>query len=96
MSSSVLRFLAKGILGRLLAYGALAAGFLLLYRGFQVGNVGTGIALGLGGGAAILTGMYLMVTSRREVPPLSPSEPSDPDKEEDGTGDPIDGSNQGA
>ena len=96
MGNSVLQFLVKGILGRLLAYGALSAGVLLLYRGFQVGNLGTGLPLGLGGGAVILIGMYLMVTGRRGEPPPAPLEPLGPDNEEDGTGDPINGSNQGA
>lgn len=84
---------AKGLLGRLLAYGALALGFLLLYRGFQAASPAAGVTLGLGGGAALLIGMYLMVTIRRAEPPMSPL---DANNEEDGTGDPIDGSNQSA
>ena len=99
MGNSVLQFVVKGLLGRFLAYGALATGFLLLYRGLQVGNLGTGVPLVLGGGTAILIGMYLMVTGRRGEPPTERSEPLDPlgpGSEEDGTGDPIDGSNQGA
>ncbi len=93
MGNSILQFIVKGLLGRLLAYGALAAGFLLLYRGFQAGNLGAGIAFGLGGGAVILIGMYLMVTVRRGEPPMAIS---DTGHEEDETGDPIDGRNQGA
>lgn len=97
MDKSLLRSVAKGLLGRLLAYGALVAGFLLLYRGFQAGNLGSGVPLGLGGGGVILIGMYLMVTGRREKPPTAPSDPDplDPNIEEDGTVDPIDGRNQG-
>jgi len=96
MGNSVLHFIAKGILGRLLAYGALGIGFLLLYWGFQVGNLGAAIILGLGGGATILIGMYLMVTVRRGEPPMTTLNPLGPGNEEDETGDPIDGSNQGA
>ncbi len=97
MNNPVLRFLVKGILGRLLAYGALAVGFLLLYRGFQAGDLGTGVPLGLGGGVVILIGMFFMMTVRRAEPPMAPSEngPLDPDNQEDGTGDPIDRSNKG-
>ena len=97
MNNPVLRFLVKGILGRLLAYGALAVGFLLLYRGFQAGDLGTGVPLGLGGGVVILIGMYLMVTVRGAEPPTAPSDTGsvDPDNEEDGTGDSIDRSNKG-
>ena len=97
MDKSLLRSVAKGLLGRLLAYGAFAAGFFLLYRGFQSGSLGSGVPLGLGGGAVILIGMFLMVTGRREQPPMAPSDPDqlDPNIEEDGIGDPIDGSNQG-
>jgi hypothetical protein len=97
MGNSVLRYLVKGILGRLLAYGALAAGFLLIYRGFQAGDLGTGVPLGLGGGVVILIGMYLMVTVRHAEPPMAPSDKGqlDPDNQEDSTGDPIDRSNKG-
>ena len=91
MGNPVFRYIAKGILGRLVAYGFLALGFLLLYQGFQSGSLGTGVPLGLVGGAAILMGMYLMVTGRRGEPPMITS---DPGNEEDEPGDPIDGSNQ--
>ena len=96
MGNPVFRYIAKGILGRLVAYGFLALGFLLLYQGFQSGSLGTGVPLGLVGGAAILMGMYLMVTGRRGEPPMITSDPSGPDDKEDDTVDPIDGSNQGA
>ena len=92
MGKSVLQSVAKGLLGRFLAYGALTLGLWLLYRGFQIGNLTAGVPLGLGGGAAILAGMYFMVTGRQEKSPMAPLDPSN---EEDGTGDPIDGSNQG-
>ena len=93
MGKSVLQSVAKGLLGRFLAYGALILGLWLLYRAFQIGNLTAGVPLGLAGGAVILAGMYLMVTGRRGEPPIAPSAPGN---EEDGKGDPINGSNQGA
>lgn len=98
MGTSVLQFIIKGILGRLVAYGALAAGFLLLYRAFQAGNLGAGVPLGAGGAAAILTGMYLMAVIKRREEPVAPPEldPLDPKIEEEQTGDPIHGRDQGA
>ncbi|PKB64703.1 MAG: hypothetical protein BZY80_01995 [SAR202 cluster bacterium Io17-Chloro-G2] len=95
MGKSLLQSVAKGLLGRFLAYGTLAAGFLLLYRGFQAGSLGAGVPFGLGGGAAILIGMYLMVSVRRGEPSMAPLESLDLDNEEDGAGDPFDRSNQG-
>jgi hypothetical protein len=57
----MLKALAKGLLGRLLAYAVLVLGFWLLYQGVLRPN----IPLAILGGALILGGMYLMVTARR-------------------------------
>ena len=84
MGRSILQSIAKGLLARFVGYGALALGFWLLYRGFQIGNLVPGIPLGLGGGAIILLGMYLMVSVRQ----------GNPSNQEDEIGDPIDRSNQ--
>ena len=98
MGDSVLRFMVKGILGRLVAFGALTAGLMQLYRGFQAGNLGTGVPLWLAGGAAILIGMYLMAVGKRGETPTAKSDqgPLDSGIEEDEAGDPIHGSNQGS
>ncbi len=57
----MLKSIGKGLLGRLLAYGVLAAGFWLLYQGFLRPNIPVGIL----GGLMIPAGMYLIVTARR-------------------------------
>lgn len=89
MGKSVLQIVVKGLLGRLLGYGLLALGFWLLYRGFQTGDAGTGVPLGVAGGIFILIGMYFMVTIGRRDPPVA----SNGLGKEDSTGDPIDRSN---
>ena len=81
----MLKHLAKGLLGRLLGYGAVAIGFWLLFRGFSE----SGVLQAIVGGAAVLGGMYLLVSSRRAGPSLRAAYiKSD---EEDDPSDPFDG-----
>ena len=94
MGKSVFRTIAKGLLGRLAAYGGLALGFWLLFQGFQSGNLRAGIPFGLAGGATILIGMYLMVAIRGLGSPVAPVSQGKSGNEEDGNGDPVTGSNQ--
>ena len=85
----MLRYLAKGLLGRLLGYGTLALGFWLLYRGFSVASIPSGFL----GGLLVLGGLYLMVSARRadlSVPVAYPDR-----DEEDNAGDSPDGSGEG-
>ena len=60
----MLTHLAKGLLGRLLGYGAVALGFWLLFRGFSE----AGFPLAILGGVTVLVGMYLLVSARRGGP----------------------------
>ncbi len=60
----MLKRLLKGLLGRLVSYLGLALGFWLLYQALLQSSLLRGIPLGLLGGAAILLGMYLLVTAR--------------------------------
>ncbi|MFQ6026992.1 MAG: hypothetical protein ACE5Q6_05820 [Dehalococcoidia bacterium] len=85
----MLEQLAKGLLGRLLGYGALLLGFWLLFQGFLRPN----IIMGILGGGTILGGMYLLVASRRSATSL-PKVDQEPSKE-DRPGDTIPGSDQG-
>ncbi len=57
----MVKYLAKGLLGRLLGYGFLSLGFWLLFRGFSADS----IPLAFLGGLLILGGMYMMVGARR-------------------------------
>ena len=84
----MLKHLAKGLLGRLLGYGALALGFWLLFRGFSE----AGFPLAIVGGVAVLGGMYLLVSTRRAGPflPAAYLEAN----EENNPSDPFDGSGE--
>ena len=84
----MLKYLAKGLLGRLLGYGILLLGFWLLFRGFS----DAGIPSALVGGLAVLGGMYLLVRSRRAGP--YPRAAYFEGAEEDDPGDPFDGSSE--
>jgi hypothetical protein len=83
--ANMIKALAKGLLGRLLAYAVLGLGFWLLYQGLLRPN----IPLAILGGAMILGGMYLMVTVRRiAVSPPTTDSTNDNDKE-DSSGDSL-------
>ncbi len=84
----MLKHLAKGLLGRMLGYGALALGVWLLFRGFSE----AGFPLAIVGGVAVLGGMYLLVSTRRAGPFL-PAAYLEGD-EEDNPSDPFDGSGE--
>ena len=84
----MLKHLAKGLLGRLLGYGALSLGFWLLFRGFSE----AGFLLAIGGGVAVLGGMYLLVSTRRAGP--FPRAADFEGNEEDDPSDPFDGSGE--
>ena len=81
--------IGKGLLGRLLSYGAMALGFWLLYLAFERSS----ILHGLAGGLSILGAMYLM-TAGRKMSPL-PASPETGEATEDEPGDTIDGSGKG-
>jgi hypothetical protein len=85
----MLEQLGKGLLGRLLSYGALALGFWLLYLAFDRSS----IELGALGGLIVLAAMYLMSLGRRGRPARRNSETGK--LAEDDPGDSIDGSSQG-
>ena len=90
---AILVTLVRGLLGRLLSYGALVLGFWLLFQGFSKASIPAGFL----GGAAILGGMYLMVVGRRSThhsngTGLAANTIGD---KEDGPGDSFDGSDQG-
>lgn len=57
----MVKTLFGGLLGRLAAYGVLALGFALLFRGFLLPSVFQAVL----GGGLVLGGMYLMVKARR-------------------------------
>ena len=84
-----MRGLAKGLLGRVLGYGALLLGFWLLFKGIIIPNY----VLAALGGAAILAGMYGLVISR-QVNLTSPAV-RDTDNKEESPGDTLDGGDQG-
>ena len=84
----MLKYLIKGLLGRLLGYGTVALGFWLLFAGFSE----AGFTLVVVGGFSILLGMYLMVVTRRSGP-LRPSVYPESD-EEDPSSDSFVGSGQ--
>ena len=85
LTASMLKALAKGLLGRLLAYAVLGLGFWLLFQGVLRSN----IPLAILGGAMILGGMYLMVTVRRIAapPPTTDSTSNKTNDKEDSPGD---------
>ena len=60
----MLRFLLKGVLGRVLGLALFGGGFLLLVKGF----VDSSIALAVLGGAMIPVGMWVMALARKEWP----------------------------
>ncbi len=81
-----------GLLGRLVSYLGLALGFWLLYQALLQSSLLYGIPLGLLGAAAILLGMYLLVTARHragEGPVLDLDE-----EKEESAGDSFTGSSQ--
>ena len=84
----MIKDLAKGLFGRLLAYAVFGLGFWLLFQGFLRPN----IPLGILGGAMIPVGMYLIVSARR-VSTLPRTTELD-DNKEDNLSDSIDGSRQ--
>ena len=68
--------LGKGLFLRLGAYALFVWGFWLLFQAFERSSV----ALGIGGGAAILAAMWAMVGFRR--PPSARNESDDSDSGE--------------
>jgi hypothetical protein len=64
--------LGKGLLLRLGAYALFVWGFWLLFQAFERSN----IAMGVGGGAAILVAMWVMVGFRR-LPSFKSEAPED-------------------
>ena len=85
----MLKGIVKGLLGRLVGYALFGLGFWLLFQGFLRPN----IALGVLGGAMILGGMYVMVTSRR-ISSRASEVDAEGDKEGN-IGDSLDRSGQG-
>ncbi len=88
----MLKRLLKGLLGRMVSYLGLALGFWLLYQALLQSSLLYGIPLGLLGAAAILLGMYLLVTARHragEGPVLDLDE-----EKEETAGDSFTGSSQ--
>ncbi len=93
----MLKRLLKGLLGRLVSYLGLALGFWLLYQALLQSSLLYGIPLGLLGAAAILLGMYLLVTARHRAGEGSVLDPPvlDLDEEKEETaGDSFTGSGQ--
>ena len=73
----MLKSIARGLLGRLVAYAVFGMGFWFLFRGVQDDN----IPLAVLGGAMIPAGMYLLVKVRRFTSHMA----TDPhQKDEDG------------
>ena len=85
----MLKLLLKGLFGRLLGYAAFALGFWLLFQGISRPSVGIAIL----GGGMVLGSMFLMVAAKRTGPVPQMAEPAG--KEEDNSGDSLDGSGQG-
>ena len=76
----MLKIIAKGLAGRLLAYGVFGLGFWVLYRSLFQPTPWTGVPMGVTGGLLILAGMYLIVTVRRfgsPTPGPAPEEAAD-------------------
>ena len=89
----MLKMLAKGLLGRLLGYGGLLLGFWLMRKAFIEVNY----PLGLLGGLAILTAMYMIVVARRPNADSAQAQNASvrlSDTEEGDPGDSIDGGNE--
>ncbi len=89
LGPDMLKVLAKGLFGKLLAYAGIVLGFWLLFQGFSKPNP----ALGVLGGALILGAMSLMVAGRRQDP--APLTARSTNEREDDSIDPLDGGNQG-
>jgi hypothetical protein len=90
----VLKTIAKGLLGKVFAYGAFVLGFWLLYQGFARPNIGLGVL----GGLAIPVAAYLMVLARKSDPVTgtAPKEIEQEDRSGDSIpSDSIDGSGPG-
>ncbi|MEK7807166.1 MAG: hypothetical protein AAB528_05465 [Chloroflexota bacterium] len=85
----MLATLAKGVLGRLLSYAALALGFWVLYQGISRPS----LPLAILGGGIILGATYLMVAARRSNAGSPEGGPNG--VEEDDPSDTIHGSGQG-
>lgn len=85
----MLEQIGKGLLGRLLSYGALALGFWLLFLAFERPSIEFGVL----GGLIVLAAMYTMSLARRRNPAASISKTVE--LAEDDPGDTIDGSGQG-
>jgi xanthine/uracil permease len=81
----MLKALAKGLLGHLLAYAVLVLGFWLLYQGLLRSN----IPLGILGGVMILWGMYLMVAVRRIAVSAPTTDSTNDNDKEDSPGDSL-------
>ena len=98
--------LSGGIFPRVGAYAVLALGFWLLFQAFEKSNILTGIV----GGLLIVVGMYLMTgvwkdlfakfggnyELRRQVPKEKDSSDDTPKDRNGGSGDSLDGSDQGS
>ncbi len=78
---TVLKIIAKGLAGRLLAYGVFGLGFWVLYQSFFQSSPWTGVPMGVTGGGLILGGMYLIVTVRRFTGPPGNGGPAEEDQE---------------
>ncbi len=89
MALTILKFLLRGLLGRLLGYGGLALGFWLLYQGVSRPSPLMVVA----GAASVIAAMYLMVLARRGN--LATIREGPAGQEAEGRSDPLDGSGQG-
>ncbi|MCH8225711.1 MAG: hypothetical protein IIC97_07585 [Chloroflexi bacterium] len=74
----MLKYLVKGLLGRLLGYGTVVLGFWLLFSGFSE----AGFTLVIVGCVSVLLGMYLLVIARR-AGPILPADYLESDEEDD-------------
>jgi hypothetical protein len=89
LAFAVLKFLLRGLLGRLLGYAGLCLGFWLLYQGLS----GPSPLLLVAGAAAVIAAMYLMVLARRGDSAAIREGPAG--RKAEGRGDSLDGSGQG-
>ena len=85
----LLKILAKGLVGRLLAYAVFGLGFWLLFQGFSNPSAPRGVL----GGVMILIAMYLMVLARRSDP--DPEMTGSAGEGQENSGDSLDGSDKG-
>ncbi len=93
--------LGRGLFPRIGAYAALALGFWLLFQAFERSNILTGVL----GGALVLVGMYLMTGVWRDtfdrfggnykIRKENRSSDDTPEDTTGGTGDTVDGGDQG-